>query len=65
MTDKDTPNRSGDRDKAEGDRWSSEKDVIPNSESSPGRGSDSQNPLPERGRTPSDRRNRNNEDIER
>ncbi len=40
MADKDTPNRSADRDKAEGDRWSSDKDVIPNSESSTGRGCD-------------------------
>ena len=84
MANKDTPNRSGDRDKAEGDRWSSEKDVIPNSESSTGRGYDdggdnaggianrplaeeidNQNSLPQRGRTQSDDRSRNKEDIER
>ncbi len=40
MADKDTPNRSANKDKAEGDRWSSEKDVIPNSESSTWRGYD-------------------------
>ena len=34
MVDKDTPNRSANKDKAEGERWSSEQDVIPNSESS-------------------------------
>jgi hypothetical protein len=38
MADKDTPNRPANKDKAEGERWSSEKDVIPNSESSTSRG---------------------------
>jgi hypothetical protein len=37
MADKDTPNRPANKDKAEGDRWSSEKDVIPDSESSTAR----------------------------
>jgi hypothetical protein len=84
MADKNTPNRSTDQDKAEGERWSSEQDVIPNSESSTWRGYDddgdnaggitnrpldeeieNQNSLPERGRTQSDERSRNNEDVER
>ena len=34
MTDKDTPNRAANKDKAEGERWQSEEGVIPNSESS-------------------------------
>jgi hypothetical protein len=34
MADNDTPNRSANRDKAEGERWKSEEGVIPNSESS-------------------------------
>jgi hypothetical protein len=38
MADKDTPNRSANKDKAEGERWSSEQGVIPNSESSTDRG---------------------------
>ncbi len=38
MADKDTPNRAANKDKAEGERWSSEQDVIPNSESSTSRG---------------------------
>lgn len=33
MTDKDTPNRPANNDKAEGERWSSEQDVVPNSDS--------------------------------
>jgi hypothetical protein len=37
MADKDTPNRPANKDKAEGDRWSSEQDVIPDSESSTAR----------------------------
>jgi hypothetical protein len=37
MADKDTPNRPANKDKAEGERWSSEQDVIPDSESSTGR----------------------------
>ncbi len=37
MADKDTPNRPANKDKAEGERWSSEKDVIPDSESSTAR----------------------------
>ena len=38
MADKDTPNRPANKDKAEGERWSSEQDVIPDSESSTSRG---------------------------
>jgi hypothetical protein len=38
MADKDTPNRSANKDKAEGERWGSEQGVIPNSESSTDRG---------------------------
>ena len=34
MADNDTPNRAANKDKAEGDRWTSEQGVIPNSESS-------------------------------
>src|SRR5689334_5117028 len=34
MADKDTPNRAANKDKAEGERWTSEEGVIPNSESS-------------------------------
>ena len=34
MADKDTPNRPANKDKSEGERWSSEQDVIPDSESS-------------------------------
>jgi hypothetical protein len=37
MADKDTPNRPANKDKAEGERWSSEQDVIPDSESSTAR----------------------------
>jgi hypothetical protein len=37
MADRDTPNRPANKDKAEGERWSSEKDVIPDSESSTAR----------------------------
>ena len=40
MADKDTPNRPANKDKAEGERWTSEQDVIPNSESSTSRGYD-------------------------
>ena len=85
MADNDTPNRSANKDKAEGERWSSEQDVIPNSESSTDRNYgdqdqddaggitnrplgeeiDNQNALPERGRSQSDERSRNNEDLER
>jgi hypothetical protein len=83
MADKDTPNRSANKDEVESERWSSEKDVIPNSESSTWRGYDddgdndggitnrplaeeidNQNSLPQRGRTQSEERSRNNEDIE-
>ena len=32
MADKDTPNRTPNEDKAEGERWKSEEGVIPNSE---------------------------------
>jgi hypothetical protein len=83
MADQDTPNRSDNQDKAEGEHWSSEKDVIPNSESSTWRSYDddgdhaggitnrplaeeidNQNSLPQRGRTQSEERSRNNEDIE-
>ena len=38
MADNDTPNRSANKDKAEGERWSSEQNVVPNSESSTDRG---------------------------
>ena len=38
MADKDTPNRPANKDKAEGERWSSEQNVIPDSESSTSRG---------------------------
>ena len=38
VADKDTPNRPANKDKAEGDRWTSEQNVIPNSESSTERG---------------------------
>ena len=84
MADNDTPNRAANKDKAEGERWKSEQGVIPNSESSTGRGYedegddaggitnrsigeevDNQNSLPERGRSRSDERTRNNEDVER
>jgi hypothetical protein len=34
MADNDTPNRSANQDKAEGERWKSEEGVIPHSESS-------------------------------
>ena len=34
MADKDNPNRAANKDKAEGERWTSEEGVIPNSESS-------------------------------
>lgn len=37
MADKDTPNRPANKDKAEGERWSSEQNVIPDSESSTSR----------------------------
>lgn len=37
MAEKDTPNRPANKDKAEGERWRSEQDVIPDSESSTGR----------------------------
>jgi hypothetical protein len=37
MADKDTPNRPAIKVKAEGERWRSEQDVIPDSESSTGR----------------------------
>jgi hypothetical protein len=40
MADKDTPNRSANKDNAEGERGRSEQDVIPNSESSTWRGYD-------------------------
>lgn len=84
MADKDTPNRAANKDKAEGERWQSENDAIPDSESSTSRDYaddgdnaggitnrplaeeiDNQNSLPDRGRTQSDERSRNNEDIER
>jgi hypothetical protein len=83
MADKDTPNRAANKDKAEGERWTPEQGVIPNSESSTDRGYgtdgdnaggitnrpideeiDSQNSLPERGRS-RDEQTRNNEDLER
>jgi hypothetical protein len=38
MADNDTPNRSANKDKAEGEPWRSEEGVIPNSESSTDRG---------------------------
>ena len=38
MADKDTPNRPANKDKTEGERWSSEQDAIPDSESSTARG---------------------------
>jgi hypothetical protein len=34
MADNDTPNRPANKDKAEGERWSSEPNAVPNSESS-------------------------------
>ena len=38
MADKDTPNRPANKDKAEGERWRSDQDAIPDSESSTSRG---------------------------
>jgi hypothetical protein len=37
MADKDTPNRAANKDQAEGERWRSEPDAIPDSESSTSR----------------------------
>ncbi len=40
MADKDTPNRAANKDKAEGERWTDDREVIPNSETSTDRGYD-------------------------
>jgi hypothetical protein len=40
MADKDSPNRAANKDKAEGERWRSEPDTIPDSESSTSRSYD-------------------------
>jgi hypothetical protein len=40
MADKDTPNRPANKDKAEGDRWRSDQDTVPDSESSTSRSYD-------------------------
>ena len=37
MADKDTPNRPANKDKAEGERWRSDPDAVPDSESSTSR----------------------------
>ena len=37
MADKDTPNRPANKDKAEGERWRSDQDAVPDSESSTSR----------------------------
>ena len=37
MADNDTPNRAASRDKAEGERWSSKDNVVPESDNSAGR----------------------------
>jgi hypothetical protein len=76
MADKDTPNRPANKDKAEGDRWSSEQDVARTYEDDGDDAGgitnrplseeiDNQNSLPDRGNSQADERSRNNEDLER